>query len=78
MKSNLVLSADMFENRLIDVDMFQNNVTESYFSHLSKSKPNIDVSVESLNSGSLNSRRRQLPQIPMDKQRENRDKSKTN
>ena len=76
LKSNRILSTDMFENRLLELDMFSNNVNETYFNNLSKSKPNIDVSVESLNSGSLNSRRRQLPQIPLEKQRENRDKSK--
>ncbi|CAF0795590.1 unnamed protein product [Brachionus calyciflorus] len=77
-KANIIPLTDMFENRLIESDLYPANITEMYFNNLTKSKPTIGVSVESLNSGSLNSRRRQLPQIPLDKQREKPDKTTTN
>lgn len=60
----------MFENRLVDFDLIA-CMDQMY------SKPVPGVSIESLNSGSLNSRRRQLPQIPVNKMSETNDKSKS-
>lgn len=67
----------MFENQLVNLEIYSVNPNEqsaSQTNSLARSQPNNGVSAESLNSGSNNGRRRQLPQIPLDKQRENRDK----
>jgi hypothetical protein len=74
----------MFDNKLMNLDIFppsrSNNLNSSNNSNdineLASHKLNSShgLSVESINSGSNNNKRRQLPQIPMEKQKENRDK----
>lgn len=71
----------MFDNQLVNLDIYptsetiqQQQVRMPPQSNQLNSSAN-GVSIESLNSAS-NSRRRQLPQIPLEKQRENRDKGK--
>lgn len=76
----------MFENQLLNLNIYSNELNESpVVGQISTDKmtPKLSsthaVSIESLNSGGSgtggNIKRRQLPQIPFDKQKENRDKS---
>ncbi|RNA17102.1 hypothetical protein BpHYR1_051943, partial [Brachionus plicatilis] len=65
-KLEFSITPEMFQNRLVDFDIIE--VAEQLYT-----KPAPGVSIESLNSGSLNSRRRQLPQIPVDKLKETND-----
>lgn len=62
-KSEFFITPGMFENNLIDLEIFKSIEKLD-------SKPVPSFSVESFNSGSLNSRRRQLPQIPVSKSNE--------
>lgn len=59
----------MFENNVIDLPIIES--TEQLCSN-----PAPGFSIESLNSGSINSRRRQLPQIPVSKSNETNDLGK--
>ena len=68
----------MFDNQLANLDIY--SATNSNNRDLNdiasqKLRSNHGLSVESINSGSNNSKRRQLPQIPLEKQQQNRDKS---
>ncbi len=77
----------MFDNQLINLDIYSvmnsansgsNNSTSKELNDLAsqKLKSSHGLSIESINSGSNTSKRRQLPQIPLEKQQQNREKSK--
>ncbi len=69
----------MFDNQIINLDiysMMNGNNRDLNEAGSQKLRPSHGLSVESINSGSNNSKRRQLPQIPLEKQQQNRQKSK--
>ena len=72
----------MFDNQLINLDIYSanantatNNSRECSDIASQKLKSSHGLSIESINSGSNTSKRRQLPQIPLEKQQQNREKS---
>lgn len=70
----------MFDNQIINLDIYSimnSNNRDLNETGSQKLRSSHGLSVESINSGSNNSKRRQLPQIPLEKQQQNRQKSKT-
>lgn len=75
------LSKEMFDNQINNLDIYSiMNSNNRDFNDIASQKlrSSHGLSVESINSGSNNSKRRQLPQIPLEKQQQNREKSKFN
>ena len=69
----------MFDNQVVNLDIYSiMNSNNRDFNDIASQKlrSSHGLSVESINSGSNNSKRRQLPQIPLEKQQQNREKSK--
>ena len=68
----------MFDNQPVNLDIYSvMNSSNRDFNDIASQKlrSNHGLSVESINSGSNNSKRRQLPQIPLENQQQNREKS---
>jgi hypothetical protein len=62
----------MFDNKVINLNIYA--TSQEKINKILKHNQNSIISMESINSSGTTTRRRQLPQIPLEKQQANREK----